>query len=100
MTEGWGISIIEAASAGTPTVGYDVPGVAESIESEMNGIKVKEGSRDALLRAAERILAEPKPWWVSSIEVANKYSWDWAAEEWHEVLKSEIETKNQRQHML
>ncbi len=100
ITEGWGISIIEAASAGTPTVGYDVPGVTESIESEMNGIKVKDGDRDALYKAAKRILAEPKPWWASSLEVANKYSWDRAAEEWHEVLKSEIETKKHRQHML
>lgn len=36
VTEGWGISIIEAASAGTPTVAYRVPGVSDSIENGLN----------------------------------------------------------------
>jgi len=31
MKEGWGITIIEAATCGTPSIGFDVPGVRDSI---------------------------------------------------------------------
>lgn len=31
VREGWGLVVIEAASAGTPTVGYNVPGLRDSI---------------------------------------------------------------------
>ena len=86
-TEGWGISIIEAASAGTPTVAYNVPGVMDSIENGKNGIKVKDGDRFALINAALEILNEPKKWWSSSLDVANKYTWAKAAESWENQIK-------------
>ena len=60
VTEGCGISIIEVAAEGTPTVAYGVPGVAKSIEDCMNGIKVKEGDRDALFGAVEKVISEPE----------------------------------------
>ncbi len=89
VAEGWGLSIIEAASAGTPTVGYEVPGVTESIESGKNGIKVKNGDRDALFNAAEQIISKPEKWWSSSVEVGRKYSWDDTAEKWGKILREE-----------
>ena len=63
VTEGWGISIIEAASAGTPTVAYKVPGVSDSIENGLNGLTVEDGNRTALVEAALTILKEPNKWW-------------------------------------
>ena len=36
--EGWGITIIEAASCGTPCVGFDVPGVRDSIVNGKTGL--------------------------------------------------------------
>jgi len=86
VTEGWGLSIIEASSAGTPTVAYDVPGVADSIENGINGLKVKDGDRAALSVAALEILQNPQRWWSSSIEVAKKYSWDKTAEMWDDLI--------------
>jgi glycosyltransferase involved in cell wall biosynthesis len=32
--EGWGLVVSEAAAMGTPTVGYDAPGVRDSIADE------------------------------------------------------------------
>ena len=52
VTEGWGFSILEATSSGTPTVAYDVPGVRDAVENGLNGIKVEDGNRDALSDAA------------------------------------------------
>lgn len=85
-TEGWGISITEASAAGTPTVAYDVPGVRDAVEDEMNGIKVKDGDRKGLSDAAFSILSNPERWWSSSIEVARKYSWDKTAGLWENLI--------------
>ena len=88
ITEGWGISIIEASSAGTPTVAYDVPGVSNSVENGRNGLKVKDGNREALINAALSILYNHEKWSSSALKVSEKYSWDKAAEMWEdEILK-------------
>ena len=87
VTEGWGISIIEAASAGTPTVAFDVPGVSESVENGFNGITVENGNRKALVSAALEIMKRPEKWWISSVKVAKKYSWDKTAKLWENLIK-------------
>ena len=87
VTEGWGISIIEAASAGTPTVAFKVPGVSDSVENGLNGITVENGNKRAMTDAALEILRDPERWWSSSIEVAKKYSWDKTAELWETLIK-------------
>ena len=70
VTEGWGYSITEVASAGTPTVAYRVAGVSDSIENGVNGITVDDGDRKAFRNAAFAILNDPRKWWLSSVEVA------------------------------
>ena len=86
VTEGWGISIVEAAAAGTPTVAYDVPGVSESIENGLNGLKVEDENRDALRDAALAILNDPKTWSSNSVAASKKYSWEKAAELWQNLI--------------
>ncbi|MCL4480680.1 MAG: glycosyltransferase family 4 protein [Candidatus Thermoplasmatota archaeon] len=87
VTEGWGYSILEASSAGTPTVAYDVPGVRDAIEDGLNGTKVMDGNRKALANAAHSILTNPEKWWSSSVKVARKYSWDKTAERWIQIFE-------------
>ena len=96
VTEGWGISIVEAASAGTPTVAYKVPGVIDSVESGLNGIVVENGNRKALAQAALMILRDPNRWWDSSIESAKTYSWDKTAHLWEILIKSTINPKDHK----
>ena len=86
ITEGWGISIIEAAAAGTPTVAYNVPGVSESVESGMNGLTVPDGDRNALRDAALTILFDHESWSLKSIDVAKKYSWELTTKLWQKVI--------------
>lgn len=38
IREGWGLVVMEAASVGTPTVGYNVPGLRDSIVNGKTGI--------------------------------------------------------------
>lgn len=42
IKEGWGLTVIEAASNGTPTVAYDVAGLRDSIVNQKTGILVKD----------------------------------------------------------
>ena len=97
VTEGWGISIIEAASAGTPTVAYKVPGVSGSVENGHNGITVEDGNRMSMFDAALEIMRDPEKWWSSSIEVAKKYSWDKTAELWETLIKEIAGEDNDKQ---
>jgi glycosyltransferase involved in cell wall biosynthesis len=50
--EGWGISIVEAAACGTPTVASDAPGLRDSVRQGETGFLVGHGDVEAL---AERI---------------------------------------------
>ena len=90
VTEGWGFSILEASAAGTPTVAYDVSGVTDAVEDGLNGIKVEDGNREALYDAAYSILRAPEKWWSSSIEVAQKYSWDKTVDLWIKIFDGVI----------
>jgi glycosyltransferase involved in cell wall biosynthesis len=38
LIEGWGIVVVEAALRGTPTVGFDVPGLRDSVVHEQTGL--------------------------------------------------------------
>ena len=86
VTEGWGYSILEASAAGTPTIAYDVPGVRDAVKDGINGIKVRDADRKGLLDAACSILIDPERWWLSSIEVAKRYSWDKTADLWEKLI--------------
>ena len=37
VVEGWGITVMEAASCGTPSVGFNVPGIRDSIKNHFTG---------------------------------------------------------------
>ena len=52
VREGWGLVVIEANSVGTPAVGYDVPGVRESIRHEETGLLAEAGKPSALAHQA------------------------------------------------
>jgi glycosyltransferase involved in cell wall biosynthesis len=41
MIEGWGIVIVEAAIRGTPAIGFDVPGLRDSVVNGQTGVLVK-----------------------------------------------------------
>jgi len=86
ITEGWGLSVIEASSAGTPTVAYDVPGISDTVENGINGLKVRDGDRSALAEAAMNIISSPERLWSSSLQVAKKYSWERTANMWEDLI--------------
>ncbi|NNF14520.1 MAG: glycosyltransferase family 4 protein [Gemmatimonadetes bacterium] len=56
--EGWGISAIEAAACGTPTVASDAPGLRESVVDGETGVLVPHGDAGALADALEGLLRD------------------------------------------
>jgi glycosyltransferase involved in cell wall biosynthesis len=69
LVEGWGLVVMEAAARRTPAVGFDIPGLRDSVEDGTTGLLARGESafaahwctlalsarrRDALGRAAER----------------------------------------------
>jgi glycosyltransferase involved in cell wall biosynthesis len=58
VKEGFGLSILESAACGTPTVGYDVAGVRDAVIPNKTGILVEPDNRKALSEAIVRILTD------------------------------------------
>lgn len=56
--EGWGITNLEAAACGTPTVASDSPGLRDSVVDGTTGFLVPHGDVDALADAIERIVTD------------------------------------------
>ncbi len=56
--EGWGITIVEASAAGTPAVGFNVPGVRDSIVDNVTGV-LCQNENDFYSQVA-RLLADQK----------------------------------------
>ncbi|MBD3155494.1 MAG: glycosyltransferase, partial [Candidatus Aenigmarchaeota archaeon] len=52
VREGWGIVVVEAALNGTPTIGYDVPGIRDSV-SKMGGFLIDEGYEELANKVIE-----------------------------------------------
>ncbi len=54
--EGWGLTVLEAAALGVPTVAYDVAGLRDSVRDGVTGWLVRDGEK--LADVVERALAE------------------------------------------
>lgn len=54
--EGWGLTVMEAAALGVPTVAYDVAGLRDSVRHGVTGWLVREG--ESLADVVERALKE------------------------------------------
>jgi glycosyltransferase involved in cell wall biosynthesis len=59
--EGWGLTVIEAAALGVPTVAYDVAGLRDSVRHGVTGWLVRDGeSLDDVVRLALKELGDPR----------------------------------------
>jgi glycosyltransferase involved in cell wall biosynthesis len=56
--EGWGISIVEAAACGTPTVASDAPGLRDSVREGETGFLVPHGDVEALAQRLGLLLRD------------------------------------------
>ncbi|MDT8369314.1 MAG: glycosyltransferase family 4 protein [Longimicrobiales bacterium] len=87
--EGWGISNIEAAACGTPSVVSDAPGLRESVRDGVTGFLVPHGDIGALARRLATLI-EDAPLRLAlgeaSIAWASRFSWEVSTERWETLL--------------
>ncbi len=57
--EGWGITVVEAAACGTPSLASDSPGLRDSVRHQRTGYLVPHGDPDALARRMLELAADP-----------------------------------------
>jgi len=81
--EGWGITNVEAAACGTPTVASDSPGLRESVLHERTGLLYPHGDVGALADAMGRLAADASlvaRYGAEARRFAEGFTWDRAAE--------------------
>lgn len=85
--EGWGLTVTEAAAAGTPTVAYDVPGVRDSVQER--NLLAPSGDHAALAARVLAVRAEPATYdslRATAWERARVLSWDATARRFMELM--------------
>lgn len=91
IKEGFGLSVPEAALSGTPTVGYDVPGLRDAIRHNETGLLVPYGDLEALRDALARVLSDQALRLRLAEASRNRYrdfSWQRAAGETMKALEA------------
>ncbi|MBE7187645.1 glycosyltransferase family 4 protein [Jatrophihabitans endophyticus] len=90
--EGWGLSIIEAASQGVPAVALDVPGLRDSVRDGITGWLCEQDALAATVRAALLALADPVRAADHALRCrdwADSLQWSATAERFHAVIAAE-----------
>jgi glycosyltransferase involved in cell wall biosynthesis len=60
VKEGWGLVVLEAASVGTPSVVYDVPGLRDVVKDNLTGVVIQGNSPHKMATEALRLLDDNK----------------------------------------
>ncbi len=93
MKEGFGISVIESAAVGTPTVGYDVPGLRSTVINGKTGFLVPYRNVDMLVKATLEILTRDKTreYMVKNCkEFSRNFTWEKTANEFMQIIEKYI----------
>ncbi len=84
VREGWGLVNIEAAFSGTPVVGYDVPGVKDSVINGKTGFLVAKGNTPGLALNCLELTEDKKKYEElrrGAITFSKKFSWEKSSRE-------------------
>ena len=88
--EGWGITNIEAAACGTPTIASNSPGLKDSVEDGRTGFLVRHGDVAALATRIEEVLGNAtlrERLSKGAYGFAQRFTWDRAANETEKFLQ-------------
>jgi glycosyltransferase involved in cell wall biosynthesis len=85
--EGFGLTILEAAASGTPTVAYDAGPVRESIQDGLTGALARDGDVSDLARAMAQSIDHPE-WGINARETSLIRTWDETGEKFSNLVRS------------
>lgn len=89
--EGWGITNLEAAACGTPTVASDAPGLRDSVQDGVTGFLVPHGDVPALAEKIRLVLQDPDlraRLGRAALAFARGFTWEASAVALESVLES------------
>jgi glycosyltransferase involved in cell wall biosynthesis len=89
VREGWGLVVTEANAMGTPAIGYNVPGLRDSIRDGKTGL-LCEPKPEAMAKKAIELLSDNalrKRLSGNALEWAGEFGWDRSAEEFMKAVE-------------
>lgn len=89
IREGWGLIVTEANACGTPAIGYDVPGLRDSIQGSKNGILV-EATTEKMAEEMINFISNnelQKKLSVGALDYSRQFSWDKSSKEVLDILE-------------
>lgn len=84
VREGWGLVVSEANALSVPAVGYDVPGIRDSVINGKTGLLTRQNNPQSLARAIVDLLSEKDSYLKmceNALEFSKEFSWDKSAAE-------------------
>jgi len=91
--EGWGISNIEAAACGTPSLASDAPGLRESVVHDRSGYLIPHGNVEEWAEAIARMCGNGElreRLGAGAVEHAARFTWEDTADETEALLRTTI----------
>jgi glycosyltransferase involved in cell wall biosynthesis len=95
VREGWGLIVTEANAMGTPAIGYDIPGLRDSIVHGETGITLVEKTPAAMAKQAISLLRDSDRLFKYSrkaLEFSREFRWDNTVSIFEEVLNNQSGT--------
>lgn len=89
VREGWGLVVTEANACGTPAIGYNVPGLKDSIRHGETGLLTTENTPEALAQLTVELLQDDKlrhRLAQAALEWSREFTWDKTAEQFMRIL--------------
>lgn len=87
IREGWGLTVIEAASCGTPTVAYNVSGLRDSIINGKTGVLVDNKTPEELANKINSLLNN-----INSYNILSRYALKWSKNfSWEESTSQSLD---------
>jgi glycosyltransferase involved in cell wall biosynthesis len=95
VREGWGLIVTEANAMGTPAIGYDIPGLRDSIVHGETGFTLVEKTPAAMAEQAISLLSDPDRLFKYSrkaLEFSGEFRWDDTVSVFEKVLNNQSGT--------
>lgn len=91
LKEGWGLTVIEAASQGTPTVGYNTEGLRDSILDGKTGL-LADPNPESLTNEVYKLISDEKLYnrlRLGAMDWAGRFRWEESNSKSWNVIKNE-----------
>lgn len=98
--EGWGLNVIEAASQGTPTLGYDVEGLRDSVLNGKTGILVAPNHTEQLSSSVLSLITDKKKYThlsKNAVQWSKQFNWRKSTRESWELLSACYSRNNEKE---